>query len=101
MPLRIDLIHHIKSVGVVPLGVTKKLSINEKGECYTKRRVTQDCSFSGPLGLSVNNWMTRDTLHPRFYGFCYLRILHKISAMHIKWTSKHILVGKIYLNAAY
>ena len=38
----IDSIRHIKTVGVVPPGVAEELSINKKGERYTKRRVTYD-----------------------------------------------------------
>ena len=55
LPLTIDSIRHIKDVGVVPLGVAKKFSINKKEEHYTKILITHDCSFPGPSGLSVKN----------------------------------------------
>ena len=99
--LTIDSLRHIENVGVVPLGVAEQLTIYEKGERYTKRRVTHDCSFPGPSGQSVNNRVLKDTLQPCFYGFCLLRILHMISAMRIKWPSKRILIEKIDLDAAY
>ena len=42
LPLTIDSLRHIKNAGVVPLGVAEQLSIDEKGERYTKIRVTHD-----------------------------------------------------------
>ena len=83
------------------LGVAEKFSINEKGERYTKISVTHDCSFPGPSGLSVNNRVLKETLHPCFYGSCLLRILHMIASMRIKWPSKRIMIGKTELDAAY
>ena len=97
----IDSICHIKDAGVILLGVAKTITINEKGERYTKRRVTHDCSFWGPSGLSVNNQVLRDTLHLCFYGFFPLRMLQMIAAMCIKWPSKCILIGETDLDAAY
>ena len=88
-------------MGVVPLGVSEQLSINKKGEHYTKRRVAHDCSFPVPSGLSANNQVLKYTLKPCFYRFCLLKILHMIAAMHIKWPSKYILIGKIDLNASF
>ena len=99
--LTFESIHHIKNAGVIPLGVAEQLSINKKGERYTKIRVTHNCSFPGPSGLSVNNRVLKDTLQPCFYGFFLIRILHMVLAMHIKCPSKRILTRKIYLDAAY
>ena len=90
-----------KNVGVVTLGVEEQFSINEKGERYVKIRVTHDCSFPGPSGLSVNNRVQRESLQPCFYGFCLLRILYMISAMQSRWPTKRILIGKTDLDAAY
>ena len=53
----------------MPLGLAEQLSINVKGECYTKQLVTHDCSFPGPSGLSVNNQVQQELLQLRFYGF--------------------------------
>ena len=43
LPLTIKSLQSIKNAGVVPLGVEEKFSINEKIECYIKRRVTHNC----------------------------------------------------------
>ena len=40
--LFIDLVHHIRNVGVVPLGVSEEFSVNENGDHYMNRRVTND-----------------------------------------------------------
>ena len=101
MPLIIDSLQNIKNAGVVPLGVAEKLSINDKGERYVKRRVTNDCSLPRPSGLSVKNKVQRESLQPCFYGFCMLSILHMISAMQSRWPKKRILIGKTDLDSAY
>ena len=81
LPLTIESLQSIKNAGVVPIGVAEKISINEKGERYIKRRVIHDCSLPCPSGLPVNNRVQRESVQPCFYGFCMLRIIHMISAM--------------------
>ena len=49
----------------------------------------------------MNNRVLKDTLQPFLYGFYFLRIFHMIAAMHTKWPSKCILIGKTDLDAAY
>ena len=68
LPFTNEPIRHIKDSGVLQLGVAKQFSINKKGERYNKICVAYDCSFPGPSGLSINNWVMRDTLQPCFYG---------------------------------
>ena len=101
MPLTIKSLLSIKNAGVVNLGVAEKFVINYKGERYIKSRVTHDCSFPGPSGLSVDNRVQQESLQPCFYGFCLLSILHIISAMRSRWPTKQILIGKTDLDAAY
>ena len=101
LPLTIYSILHIKDAGVFPLGVVEKFSINKKGYSHTKRHITHNCSFLGPLGLSLNNQVLRDTLNTCFYELFILRILHIISAMRIKWPSKLILIGKTDIDTEY
>ena len=55
MPLTMDAVHPSSISGVIPLRVTKKFSINKKGEMYIKICVTHDCYFTVPSGLSMNN----------------------------------------------
>ena len=101
MPLTIDSLRHIENAGFILLRISEQFSIGKKGERYTKNRVTHDCSFSGPSGLSLYNRVLKDTRQPYFYGFYLLRILHMVAAIHIKWPSKHILRGKPDLGTAY
>ena len=42
LPLTIYSVLQVNEVGVVPLGVSNKFSINEKNMWYTKRHVTHD-----------------------------------------------------------
>ena len=101
MTLTIDSLRHIEDAGVVPLGVAEQFSINNKGERYTKRRVTYDCYLPGSSVLSVKKQVLKGNPQTCFYGFCLLRILHMIAAMRIKWPSKRIMIGKTDLDAAY
>ena len=101
LPLTIDLVRHIKNVGVIPLGISEKFSVNEKEEIYKKSRINHDCSFPGSSGLLLNNRILKETLQPRFCKFCLLTILHMIVAMQIRWTSRIILIRKTDMGAAY
>ena len=51
--------------------------------------------------MSINNRVLRDTLQPCVSVFCVLRILHIISEIRLKWSSKCILIRKIDLDAVY
>ena len=62
LPPTIEYLKRIKNAGVVPLEVVEKLSINEKGGRYIKRRVTHYCSFPGPSGVLVNNRIQWESL---------------------------------------
>ena len=101
LPLTIDSVHHIKNVGVIPLGISEKFSVNEKEEIYKKSRINHDCSFLGSSGLLLNNRILKEKLQPRFYKFCLLTILHMLVAMQIRYPSKSILIRKTDLGAAY
>ena len=97
----IDLVRPINNPGLVPLGSFEKFSINEEGDSYTKIRVTHNCSFRGPLGMSVNNRVLRK--NPTTV---LLRILPPLHNPHDgsdapKFFIKRILIGKIDLDAAY
>ena len=48
LPLKIYSVRQVNEVGVVPLGVANKFSINEKRMRYTKRHITHDCSLPIP-----------------------------------------------------
>ena len=100
LPLTLEPLQNIQNVGVVPLGDAEQFSINEKGERYIKRRVTHECSFSGPSGISVNNRVQQEPLQPCVYGLFLIRILQMISEMQSKWPTKQILIRKIDLDVA-
>ena len=55
LPLTIKYKKEIKKLRSRAPGGYKKISINNKGGRYIKIRVTRDCSFPGPSGLSANN----------------------------------------------
>ena len=90
----INFIWHIKYIFVIPLGVAKQLSINYKGEWCKKIHITNDCYFRGSSGNSFNNIVLRNNLHPWFFVFFLIWVIHITAAVNLKWTTKIILVGE-------
>ena len=98
LPLTIYSFCHIINAGAIPIGVSERFSVNEKGERYTKIHVIRGCSFPEPSCLSGNNRILKETLQPCFYRLYLLRILHTIAAIRIKWPSNASLSGKHILT---
>ena len=89
-------IPNIKGCGVIPIGITKQITINDKGERIEKRRLTHDCSNVRDSGYSVNNMVDEELLEECTYGFCPLRILHNIQAIRLQNpTEKYISTRQI------
>ena len=55
IPLPMEVLHKMKNVSVIPVGVVSQFTINEEGETIKKMRLTHDCSWEGTSSYSVNN----------------------------------------------
>ena len=101
IPIKIDVIKKIKGTGVIPIGIATQFTIDEKGKRKIKRRLTHNCSRVGPTNTSVNSRCDKELLEPSIFAFCFLRILHMLHAMRLKYPMIAILLNKADIDAAY
>ena len=101
IPMPKEVIHKIKGAMVIPTGCATQLTINDKGQTVTKRRVTHDASFKQPSEISVNDLCNLDLLQPCKYGQCMLRILHGIHNLRLCHPNKTLFACKYDFDAAY
>ena len=101
IPFPSHIVPKLKNACVIPIGVAKSFSINEKNESIEKLRLTHDCSWEGPSSFSVNSRINEELLPPLQYGRCLLRVLHNIQQMRYNNPNKRILMAKHDLDSAY
>ena len=101
IPFPSNIVSKLKNACVIPIGVARSLSINEKNESIEKLRLTHDCSWEGPSSFSVNSRINEDLLPPLQYGRCLLRVLHNLQQLRFHNPEKKILMTKHDLDSAY
>ena len=101
IPLPAHIVPKLKDACVIPIGVAKSFSINERNENIEKLRLTHDCSWEGPSSFSVNSRIDEDLLPPLQYGRCLLRVLHNLQQLRHNNPNKRILMAKHDLDSAY
>ena len=101
LPVTIESVKKIKGASVIPIGIAKQFTIDDKGKRKTKRRTTHDASFPPPSQQSINNMMARELLTECFYGHCLIRILHAIHIIRLTCPEFEILIAKLDIDAAY
>ena len=102
LPIEKEAASKIEGGAWAPLNIQEQWSINEKGECIIKKRLTHDQSFPGLASeQSINDRVDTDTLEPLIYGFMFMRVIHMIHAMRWAHPNIHILLCKFDLASAY
>ena len=101
IPILPDSIKNIKGACVTPLGIATQWTINAKNERIVKERVTHDCTFPGPSGLSANIRVPDELLDPCIYGFALKRLSHEAHQMRYRHKTKRIISTKTDMDAAY
>ena len=101
IPILPDAIKAIKGACITPLGVAKQWTINSSNERIIKKRVTHDCTFPGPSGLSANLRVPEDILDECLYGFALLRLLHEAHQMRFRHKHSRIFTTKTDMDSAY
>ena len=101
LPVTIESVKKIKDAAVIPVGIAKQFTIDNKGRRQVKRRTTHDATFPAPSNHSLNDRLIMENLEKCFYGHCLLRLLHTIQKMRIKHPELRILITKLDLDAAY
>ena len=84
IPIPKRAIPNLKGCGVIPIGIAKQFTVNDKGERIEKRCLMHNCSNIRESGYSVNNMVNEELLEECIYGFCLLQILHNIQAMRLR-----------------
>jgi hypothetical protein len=81
LPLPISCLEKKPNALLAPLGRQKQSTIDEKDNIIPKYHMTQDQSFPGPSGLSVNLRVQKDLIPPILYSFVMSRIIHYIVSL--------------------
>ena len=68
LPILKKILHKLKGVVVIPIGIYTQASIGDKSEHRIKRQTTHDVSFSPPSKQSVNDRLLRKLLTACVYG---------------------------------
>ena len=101
LPLPLDIIKSIPNSSLAPLGCIDQDTINERGECTQKFRMTHDQSFAGPSSHSVNGRVIKELLPNCMYSFALLRLLHYIISVRERHPRTKIFISKFDLDSAY
>ena len=101
IPVTLESVMKIKDAGVIPVGIAKQFTINNKGRRQIKRRTTHDASFPPPSNQSLNDRLIQEALDKCVYGHYLLRLLHVIQKMRYTHPKVRILISKLDLDAAY
>ena len=102
LPCRPETILQLKDAMVQPCGVVEQFALTDTGDRKLKRRLTQDLSFSLIVPrAAVNDRIDMSQYPPMFYGHCFARILHYISALRLQHPSTPILIAKYDYSDAY
>ena len=101
LPVTIKSVRKIKGASVIPVGIAKQFTIDNKGNRKTKRRTTHDAAFPPLSQQSINISMIRDLLTECFYRHCLLRILHAIHIIRLTCPELAILIAKLDIDATY
>ena len=101
IPILPNSIKDIKGACITPLGIATQWTINARNERILKERVTHDCTFPGPSGLSANIRVPDELLDPCIYGFALKRLSHEVHQMRYRHKAARIISTKTDMDAAY
>ena len=101
IPFTKECIVKIKGAGVIPIGLASQWTLDAEGNKVPKRRTAHDLSRPMESGNSVNNMVDETKLDECLFGYCLLRMLHRIHHMRESYPTTPILMSKIDLDAAF
>jgi len=100
VPLLSNKVHRIPGALVVPLGCSKGTTINQHGDKIPKNRLTHNQSMQFGSEFSINSRVIEDQLSPSQYGYAFIRFIHLIVALRLKFPTAHILLNKFDFKSA-
>ena len=101
VPLLSNKLHRIPGALVAPLGCQKGTTINENGDRIPKNRLTHNQSMKFSSGHSINSRVIEAQLSPSQYGYAFIRFIHLIVALRLKFPTARILLNKFDFKSAY
>ena len=101
IPFTKECLEKIKGAGVIPIGLASQWTLDAEGNKVPKRRTAHDLSRPMDSGHSVNNMVDENKLDECLFGYCLLRMLHRIHHMRWRYPLTPILMSKIDLDAAF
>ena len=94
--------NEIPNLVISPMGVAEALGISARGKFVPKKRITHDLSFLGCKSQeSTNSRILDESLEPCMFGYCLLRLIHKILQLRRKYPSDTIWIRKEDIKSAY
>ena len=101
LPLLTDKLHLIPGAAVAPMGNAKQTTINDSGKRIAKNRLTHNQSMNFGSGSSINARVIEEDLSDAQYGFAFIRFVHLIVALRLKFPFARILLNKFDFKSAY
>ena len=91
----------VVGAGVVPIGVASQWTIDKDGNRIIKNRTTHNLSNKMKSGFSWNGMLDEDLMEECHFGWCLVRILHRIHDIRQRKPTSKIFISKIDLDAAF
>ena len=86
---------------MIPSGIVVQNYVDDKLNTKIKTRVKRDCIREVPYQQSTNSRCAEVEIEPKIFAIYFLRILHKIHALRLKFPNTPILLNKHDLDAVY
>ena len=91
----------VVGVGVIPIGVASQWTMDKDNNRVIKNRTTHNLSNKMKSGFSWNGMLDEDLMEPCLFGWCLVRILHRIHDIRQRHPESGIFISKIDLDAAF
>ena len=101
IPFTKECLTKIKGAGAIPIGLASQWTLDAEGKKIPKKRTAHDLSRPMNSGHSVNNMVDENKLDDCLFGYCLLRMLHRIHHMRLRYPRTAIFMSKIDLDAAF
>ena len=101
VPFLKSCIMKVVGVGLIPIGIAKQWTMDKDNNRVTKNRTTHNLSNIMKSGDSWNGMLDDDLMDPCLFGWCLVRVLHRIHDLRERFPETSIFISKIDLDAAF
>ena len=102
LPIFKSIVKRIKGALVQPCRLAAQFTLTASGLWVLKDQLTQDLSFAitGP-NTSINNQVDMSAYPEMIYGFCLLRLIQYIVALHLAFPDEKIFIANYNFSDVY